>query len=151
MPTNPTNARDEVFGLFTEAWNAGTIVTPVPEIRYQGKEIGATPEGYFVRLSMQQVGSPQGGFAMTEEPDASPIAFDTFGLIFVQVFAPMSAEDSWRYGDLLATFARDIFRRVETPSGVWFRNARYNELDNDKKRYRWNVIVEYDYSERKGL
>lgn len=150
MPTNPTDARDEVFGLFTDRWAAGTVLDPMPEIRYQGKERGAVPKEYFVRLSMQQVGSPQAAFVMTEEPDASPAVFETYGLIFVQVFAPMSAEDSWRIGDLLATFARDIFRRVETPSGVVFRNARFNELDNDGKHYRWNVKVEYEYNERKG-
>lgn len=149
MPT-PTEARDETFELFTDAWLAGTVLDPMPTIRYQGNEKGKVPDDYFVRLSMQQVSSPQTAFVMTDEPNSSPSLFETYGLVFAQIFAPMSAEDSWRIGDLLATHGRDIFRRVETPSGVTFRNARFNELDNDGKHYRWNVKVEYEFTERKG-
>jgi hypothetical protein len=149
MPTNPTNARDEIFRHFTDNFDASAIVDPVV-IRYQGFERGEVPKKYWVRLSSQQVTSPQSAHIMTDEPGASPVAYDTNGLVFVQVFAPMSEEDSYRKGELIATLARDIFRAVETPSGVWFRNARFNELDPDGKHYRWNVKVEYQFSERKG-
>lgn len=50
-------------------------------------------------------------------------------------------------GLLLAELAQDIFRRTETASGVIFNNVRINELDDDTKSYRWNVIAEYEFSE----
>jgi len=148
MPT--FNLRDDVFELFTDRFDVSEIVAKCI-IRYQGKEKGEEPKrDYWVRISTSEVGSPQVAFAMTPEPDASPSVYESFGLVFVQVFAPMSEEDSFHNGDLIAKAARDIFRRVETPSGVTFRNARFNELDNDGKFYRWNVKVEYEYTERKG-
>lgn len=149
MPTTPTNARDEIFRLFTDDFDVSAIVDECV-VRYQGNERGDPPKKYWVRISTQQVTSPQAAHIMRDEPGASPIAYDTNGLVFVQVFAPMSDEDSFRKGELIATKARDIFRAVETPSSVWFRNARFNELDPDGKHYRWNVKVEYQFSERKG-
>lgn len=147
MPT--LNLREDVFELFTDRFDTSPIGVET-EIRYQGKEVRGDPKGYWVRISTNEVGSPQVGFVMTPEPGASPSLYESFGLVFVQVFAPMSAPDSFFKGDLIAKAARDIFRRVETPSGVTFRNARFNEIDNDGKFYRWNVKVEYEYTERKG-
>lgn len=149
MATTPTNARDEIFRLFTDNFDVSAIVDECV-IRYQGKESGAVPEKYWLRVSTQQVTSPQSAHIMRDDPGQSPVEYETNGLVFVQVFAPMSDEDSFRKGELIATHSRDIFRAVETPSGVWFRNARFNELDPDGKHYRWNVKVEYQFNERKG-
>jgi hypothetical protein len=152
MLADPIVARDEMFQLFDDGWEAidwegARHTIAQPEVRWQGKEKhdAPIPESYFVRVATRQAGSPLGGFMQDDGP--SPKVYDTFGNLFVQVFAPMDGEDSYRQGELLAIAARDIFRGVQTPSGVWFRNARYVELDDDKKFYRWNVIVEYEFSE----
>lgn len=150
MTCTPAQARDEVYTLFTDAWKASDLRDPMPGIRYQGKEKGDVPEGAFVRISMQQVTSPQSAHTMPDGPGASGVQFTTHGLIFVQVFIPASERDGFHNGELLATFARDIFRARETPSGVWFRNARFNELDPEGSKFRWNVKVEYEYNELSG-
>lgn len=147
MFTNPLDARDEMFALFAAGWEATDVLDTPPEIRWQGKEKGDIPPGYFVRVYTIGVKSEQRGFLQRDDPGASPPVFDTCGMIYASVFAPMSAEDSFRNGELLARAGRDIFRSAETPSGVWFRNARYVELPNDGKHYGWNVIVEYEFSE----
>lgn len=148
MPTTPTEAREDVFDMFTRQFEQ----LPVPcDIRYQGKIKEGSPRGYWCRLSMQSVMSEQAAFVLDDEPDPSAIVFETSGLVYVQVFAPISARDAFYFGGLLAEKARDIFRRAGTPSGVWFRNARINELpfrENDTE-YRWNVVVEYEFDERK--
>lgn len=148
MPTNPINAREEVFEFFTEEF----IDLPVPcELRYQGKVDPNSPRKFWGRLSLQTVMSEQSAYALTEEPDETPHVFATSGLVYFQVFAPVAERDAFHKGDLLAVKARDIFRRAGTPSGVWFRNARKVELplrDGDKE-YRWNVVVEFEYDERK--
>lgn len=149
MPSNPSLARDEVFGFFT----AGFVDLPKPcDLRYQGKINPVAPRGYWARISFQQVMSGQSAFAVDNTPNGEcPQVFETSGLIYVQVFAPITERDAFHFGDLLATKARDIFRSAGTPSGVWFRNARANELPfraNDTE-YRWNVVVEYEYDERK--
>lgn len=148
MPSTPSIARDEVFQFFTSEF----VNLPIEcELLYQGKVSPNKPRNFWARLSMTQVLSSQSAFVLTDEPGQCPHEYETSGLIYVQVFAPISAEDSFAFGDLLATKARDIFRRAGTPSGVWFRNARYNELPvrpNDTE-YRWNVVVEYEYNEVK--
>jgi hypothetical protein len=153
MFESPLQARDEMFQLFLGGWEAvdwegSEIAIAKPEVRWQGKEktTDPIPDDYFVRIATRGAGSPLSGFIADDGPSAK--AYDTFGNLFVQVFAPMNAEDSYRQGELIAAAARDIFRGVQTPSGVWFRNARYVELDDDKKFFRWNVIVEYEFSER---
>jgi hypothetical protein len=148
MPSNPVLAREEVFELFTAEFKPLSVQCA---IEYQGKVAKSKPRSYWVRLSMTQVMSGQSGFVLTDEPTPSPASFETSGLVQVQVFAPLSAEDSFHNGDLLAQKATDIFRRAGTASGVWFRNARYNELPfrpNDTE-YRWNVVVEYEFDEFK--
>jgi hypothetical protein len=143
MITNPIQARDEMFELFDDAFRVHELVVDTDcEIRYQGVPEAAIPDGFFVRVSTTTTKTEQGGFADQEK------RYDTYGNLFVQVFAPMAVADSYRNGELLAIAARDIFRGVETVSGVWFRNMRYVELDNDGKFYRWKVTVEFDFSER---
>ena len=144
---SPIDARDEMFRLFNDAWTAVPLVAELEvETRWQGKEKGDIPAGYFIRVSKTTVGSNSGGFLQNGDGPSDQV-YDTFGNIFVQVFAPMDAEDAFRKGELLAIAARDIFRGVETISGAWFRKARYEELQNDGKHYRFNVIVEYEFSE----
>lgn len=150
MTATPSQAREEVYEHFTERWIASDLRNPMPGIRYQGKEKGEVPDGAYVRISMQQVTSPQSAHTMRDDPGPSGAQFTTHGLIFVQVFMPASERDGFYKGELLATLARDIFRNTETPSGVWFRNARFNELEPDGSKLRWNVKVEYEYNEVNG-
>ena len=148
MPSNPSLARDEVFEFFTSEF---VDLSKPCAMRYQGKINEAAPRSYWARISMQSVMSQQTAFALTDEPGECPQVFETNGLIYVQVFAPITERDAFHYGDLLATKARDIFRRAGTASGVWFRNARAVELPfrAGDTEYRWNVVVEYEYDERK--
>lgn len=140
----PVAAKDEAYALVTAGIEASGLAC---DIRYQGKVDNDPTGDYWVRLSMQQVLSPQRGFILTE--DAADVnVFETAGLIFGQLNAAISAEDSFRNGDLLASAIRDILRQTSTPSGMWFRNARFNELPNDGQYYRWNVIAEYEFDEK---
>lgn len=157
MPSSPSLAREESARLFTErfAAPAAAIIGAPVEIRYQG--VTARPGGqplkpvdpskYWVRYSMRGVMSRPSAFVLDEEPVPSQMEFETNGLAFVQVFAPMIEVNGFAQGLLLAELAQDIFRRTETPSGVIFDNVRINELDDDTKAYRWNVIAEYEFSE----
>jgi|SRR6185369_4678051 hypothetical protein len=146
MFTSPIDAADEMRNLFKTGWNALTIVTPTPEIRWRGKEKGSLPTTYFARFVIRGAGTDGAGF-MENGEGPSPQVFDSFGNVFVQVFAPIDAEDSFRNGELLAIAARDIFLGASTSGGVWFRKARYSEVDDDGKFYCWNVVAEYEFCE----
>lgn len=157
MPSSPSLARDESARLFTEAFApaAEVIIGDPVEIRYQGVLHGVAgqplkavdPANYWVRFSMRGVMSRPSAFVLSDDPVPSQQEFETNGLAFVQVFAPMIEVNGFAQGLLLAELAQDIFRRTETASGVIFNNVRINELDDDTKSYRWNVIAEYEFSE----
>lgn len=149
MPfASPISAGDEMRQLFDDGWGALTIVSPVPEIRWHGREkkTDPLPTTYFARFTIRGAGVDPAGFLENGE-GASPQVFCNYGNVFVQVFAPIDAVDSYRQGELLAIGARDIFLGKDTESGVWFRNARYFEVEDDKKFYIWNVVAEYEFSE----
>lgn len=146
MFTTPIAAADEMRAHFRDGWNALAIVAPVPAIRWHGNEVGDIPGTYFARFRVVGASTGSAGF-MENGAGASPQVYDNIGNVFVQVFAPIDAEDSYRQGELLAVAARDIFRGQGTNSGVWFRNARYTEVPDDGKFYQWNVVVEYEFSE----
>jgi len=144
----PTEAKDEAYGLVTSLFTDWlTANDQVCEIRYQGKIYKDEPQGTYVRLSMQQVLSPQRGFLHIEDGSDSAV-FETAGLFFCLVHVPMAMEDGFRNGDLIATALRNTMRSTDTGSGMWFRNARFNELPSDGQFYKWNVIAEYEFDER---
>jgi hypothetical protein len=157
MSSSPSTARDETFERFTVQFAAGSeiIIGDPVEIRYQGVTHSPAgtilgpidPSKYWVRISMRGVISRPSAFVLTDEDTPSQMEFETNGLIFVQVFAPMIAVNGFAQGLLLAELAQAIFRRAETASGVIFNNVRIVELDDDTKSYRWNVIAEYEFSE----
>lgn len=159
MPSSPSLARDESARLFTEAFApAAELIVGAPvEIRYQGVLHAISgqalkpvdPAKYWVRFSMRGVLSRASAFVLSDDPVPSQMEFETNGLAFVQVFAPMIEVDGFAQGLLLAELAQAIFRRTETPSGVVFNNVRINELADDTKAWRWNVIAEYEFNEVK--
>lgn len=155
MSASPQQARKEMIARFDAVWNtkAPAIVAPadVPEIRYQGLERGALPgsKTYWVRFGTTMVTTEEGGYVQGDGPEQSPVAYEAYGFITVQLFAPM-IPGGYEKGELLAELAQCMFMRYETPSSVWFRKPRIEQLENDGTWYRWNVFVDYRFSQVKG-
>lgn len=146
MTATYPQAIDEMYGLFNTAWAAGApaIVGYLPEIRWQGVEKEGSPETkkYWCRVSSQSVLERQITFR-----NGTDKRYQTDGLLFVQVFAPMSDAKAMENLRALAVVARNAFRGKTTSSMIWFRNVRINELGPDNKAYRCNVVAEYQYDE----
>jgi hypothetical protein len=145
---NPVTAKDELFKLLTDRFKVYLVANNIAcDIRYQGKLRKDVPSVCWVRISMQQVISPLKAYINNQDGADNQI-FETSGLIFAQVNVAMSSLDGFRLGDLLATELKAILRSAETPSGMWLRNARFNELPSDGEFYKWNVVAEYEYDEQ---
>lgn len=160
MAATYTTAVDEIFAqarakLGRGSLNAGasigcaatTLIGYEIDVRWQGVELASTPDAtkYWARVSIQGVSEAQVSLA-DEVTGPAKRRYEPKGLIFVQVFAPMVA-DGMDKGRKLAMIARDAFRGQQTASGVVFRNVRINELPNDGKSYRFNVVAEYEYDD----
>ena len=159
MPTTRAVARDEMFQLLLDAKAdlAALVSGQRFEQRWQGvetaKEVDDAPKQmqgkFWTRAVTQVVDSRQSAHVMTDEPDASPAEWTTTGQVIVQVFAPRNVTDAYTLGDLLAGVIADIYRNVETPSGVWFNNATAKEATPENSFWRWNVTADFEFYERK--
>ena len=154
MTLTPQQARKQMFALVEGVWDAKAeaIVGYRPEIRYQGVEEGNPPGAgkFWMRIGTTTVTTRQSGHRMPDGPEGSPVVYDTYGFITLQMFAPMKSKDSWAKGELLAELGQCMFMASETGGSVWFRNPRIRELNNDGTFYRWNVIADYQFSQVKG-
>lgn len=143
-------ARDEMFALFNAAWqaNSAAVVGYVPEVRWQGRETTEKPDRskFWARVSLQSVGEGQATLSnCVIEPGKKK--YESFGLIFVQLFGPKSRATAYDDLQKLAMLARDAYRGKTTPGNVWFRNVRINTLQPEELFYRLNVIGEYEFDE----
>lgn len=155
MFTSTQVARKEMLALVDSVWSAGAAAITggsTPEVRYEGNEKAELPgaENYWMRASTTNVTTRQSGHRLPDEPNGSAVVYDTFGFITLQVFAPMTAPDSWSKGELLSELGQCMFMASETGGAVWFRNPRVIKQGNDGTWYRWNVIADYQFSHTKG-
>lgn len=143
-------ARDEMLALFNAAWqaNAGAIVSPVPEVRWQGKEVPTKPDRtkFWAHVSIQSVIEQQATLSnCVVEPGKKK--YESAGLVFVQLFGPKMTATAYDDLQKLAIVARNAFRGKTTPGNVWFRNVRINTLKPEELFYRFNVVAEYEFDE----
>lgn len=150
MTATYPQAIDAMFAMFKTAWEAGAsvIVGSVPEIRWAGVEKPDKPivDVYWCRVSQQTVLEGQTTLKTGIAPSENR-RYTSTGLLFVQLFCPMSDAQAYDKGRQLAVLARNAFRGNETTNGVWFRNARINELAPEENAYRFNIVVEYEYDD----
>lgn len=153
MSLRPQEARKAMFATINTCWQAGAgaIAGYVPEIRYQGLEVGALPgaDKFWMRAGTQGVDNRQRGHMMPEVGISKPV-YDNIGLIILQIFAPMNSPDSYGKGELLAELGQGMFMASDIGGSIWFRNPRIRELEQDGTWFRWNVIAEYQFSQVKG-
>jgi hypothetical protein len=68
-------------------------------------------------------------------------------LLAVQIFTPSGEGLSEAYN--LGKILMDAFEGYATPSQVWFRNARTNEVGPSDSWYQTNFLVDFTYDEMK--
>lgn len=150
MTATYPQAIDDMFKTFNDAWQAGAaaVVGSIPTVYWHGVESSVNPPTnvYWVRVSTQTVLERQTTFKSGIAPSENR-RYTAQGLLFIQLFCPMSDSQSMDRGRRLAVLARDAFRGAETVNGVWFRNARINELPPEENSYRFNVVVEYVFDD----
>ena len=146
MTTDYVGATDAIYADVYAAWKSActTVLGAEQKMFFQGivkdsaVEIGAANE-FWSRTSRQTVDQGSNG------PGARKHA--AVGLIFVQMFFPLSAKGAWRSGTQIATTVKNALARRSSSGTVWFRNPRINELTPDGTHHRLNVVAEFEYDE----
>jgi hypothetical protein len=146
MTASYEQANDEMVARVQDTWDAATalIVGDECPLYYPGIVEPDKPPVtlYWARMSRQTVREPQ-----TTLRNGDDKRYTSYGLIFIQLFAPMTDATAAEKLRLLSELVRNGFRAGPTPSEVKFENMRINELNNDGKSLRCNVVTEYNYDE----
>lgn len=69
------------------------------------------------------------------------------GFLLVQLFTPLFGGQV--LADEIASIILNAFEGYSTSSGVWFRNARMNEIGKDGAWLQTNILVDFQYDEVK--
>jgi hypothetical protein len=139
-------ARDEILSLFYSYWTAQTPVIhgSVINVLWDGLDAQTPPpvDTPYARVTCRHTRSRQTTFA-----EAGQRRFTRYGLISVQVFAPLLTGDGLSFSEKEAIIARDAFEGKSTAMGIWFRNARIVDIGPSGPFYQSNVLVEFEYDE----
>lgn len=152
MTTTYTQATADMFGLLKPVWDvqvtAALGLTVPAELRWQGNEKEQSIPGdvFWGRISRQTLESEQTSLS-TCVGTLGGRRYTEFGLIFVQLFGPISDGASQAKLGKVAELMRNALRRKSTPNVVWFRRASINELPQEKRFNRLNVVAEFNYDE----
>lgn len=138
-------AMDEIYGVLNDGWqaDAAEIVGYVPVIRWPGQFEETTPDvtKHWGRVSTQTVSQEKANLSNSPGDNR----YRTDGILFLQLFAPLTDPQGFDKMNALAELARNAYRAKQLPGDAFFRNERKRELANDNKFFRCNVIVEYQY------
>lgn len=147
--TGYRNAKDEMFALINVAVTTGGpgIVGYIPEIRWPLDEQPDPTDlsKYWLRVSTQMVVEDQK--ALGNGQDGGKLLYGSAGLLFVQVFAPMTDKGNAAKQDALCALVKNSIRGKKTASGVWFRNVREQEIGAADKWQQKKVAAEFQYQE----
>ena len=141
------SARDEILGLFRAHWVAQTPALnggqPI-RVEWPGVDAGGPPpaDKPWARIALRHTTSRQSTFG-----PAGGRRFTRPGLVTVQIFAPLSAGQGLSLAEKCAIIARDAFEGRGTASGIWFRNARIQEIGRTGAWQQFNTVVEFQYDE----
>ncbi len=76
-----------------------------------------------------------------------PALYERIGTIIIMVYAQVGKGLSDPY--VLAKILADAFEGKTSPSGVWFRNVRINEIGRDGQFTQVSLLVDFTYTEVK--
>lgn len=145
-------ATDALYGLVSNTWK--TSVLPLlgadAELRFQGVEQHDRIPGdvFWARVSRQTIDASQSSLSACVT-NIGKSRYTEYGLIFVQLFGPVADPESLYKLSRAAQILRNAFRAKEMSgqATIWFRRARINELPQEERFTRLNVVAEFEYDE----
>ncbi len=130
----------DILTLFKTAWDTTGFTALYPNVP------GEPPKAQvpWARVTLQHTGGGQGSLSGA----LGTKKWDRNGVLIVQVFVPNGEGLSQAYS--LAKIVTDAYEGVSSPlRGVWFRNARINEVGPDGEWFQVNALVDFMYDEIK--
>ena len=133
-------ANIDILTIFKTAWDATGFKALYENV---AGEPPTTPSPW-ARIVLRHTGGNQGSLSGA----LGTQRWDRNGVLIVQVFVPNGEGLSQAYS--LAKIVLDAYEGVSSPlRGVWFRNARINEVGPDGEWFQVNILIDFQYDEIK--
>lgn len=148
MASTIVNARNEILTLFKTQWEADPLSASIQvfyddvkgDVPQTGDDDTFQPSP-FARVKIEHTTGGQS----TLSGSIGTRTFTRNGLITVQVFTPSGQGLS--LADQLVSIVVHAFEGSSTPSQVWFRNVRANEIGKSGPWFQYNVLSDFTYDE----
>ena len=142
MTATRLQAKNEMYAIFTTAWEAdetsATVPVQYPDVAWPGPP----KEGAWARIAIAH----EAGFPATLGGETGNRRFRKLGTVTVQIFTEFGKGE--QEADELAIIAEKAFEgEVTSPGRVIFRNARTIEIGRDGQWFQTNVLVDFEYDE----
>ena len=134
------DAMDEVVTLLLAAWVGKPL--DVPNFKSVDEAALNPKADVWARLRIQHETGRQTGL---RNVNGAPL-FGRAGTIIVQVFVPLGSGLKKAYDE--AEIVLGAFEGRRTPSDVWFRNCRLQEVGASGNWYQINVYADMTYDQR---
>lgn len=150
MTATLAQARDEIHELFYDAMAADTEAAAVTVLAWDTlTDVPTTSDNQqnplpWARITVQHFGANQ---ATLSSDVSNRRRWRRNGLVTVQIFTPFGTGLSM--ADRLAMIALGAYEGKDTPSGVWFRNVKSQEIGQSDSWFQTNVSAEFEYDEVK--
>lgn len=132
MIASPTEARDQIFGVFKGAWN--------PQYPVSWRDVPSAPpvdEVPWARIRLEHVTGVQSSI----NGEVGCRRYDSTGFVSVQIFCPIGDGQVTAYG--LAKQVQQAYQDARL--SVWFRNVRIREATPSGNFEQMNVIADFEY------
>ena len=143
-------ARNEIYAVLETAWLANPTSAPIPRIWEGVTSDSNNQDGDLQRHQgyiRSRVQHSTGGQSTLSNVN-NRRTFENTGFITVQVFTKVGNNLSLN-GNLVDIVKTAYETTQATPSNIWFRNVRSNEIGTTGIWYQTNVIADFVYDQIK--
>ena len=149
------SALDEIYELTKQSVIAGAVLAGIPAnsyvLRFYGRDEVKPPDASKFVIEVSNVISTEQqtslGTVRTSRADKARL-FTSRGTVYARILAPKSGSNNYRRAQMLAEAVRNGYRPAQA-SAVWYRNARVQELPLEQSSYRFNVMADFSFDERR--
>lgn len=146
-----TEAVDDICNVIDSAWSSGVVTGLASTATFQqlifDDNSGSRPVSVDTNDEMQGWGRAMVRHAGGRQASIADVngvrRWERTGVATIETWSP--AAHGRDVADEMIEVMMEALEGASTPSGVWFRNARFNEVGQDGGWYRVNILVDFTY------
>ncbi|PCI27885.1 hypothetical protein COB55_04920 [Candidatus Wolfebacteria bacterium] len=151
MTSTYPNAIDEILDTFNVEWekpSTAAIVGYTPQVFWPGIERPKIPPTnlYYVEVETSSVSEDQKTLSNFVD-GVGKKRYNNKGMLFVNIFAPLSDSKHMELGGDLSVVAQNSLRGKTTTSCIYFTNVVILNMGHSSKFFHFRVVADYNYDD----